>query len=56
MNELESSNLEAALLETADDRANESTLDTVGLECIARVQHVCLEGAQRRVALTLTMM
>lgn len=32
MDELESDELEAALLEAGDDVANESTLDTVGLQ------------------------
>ena len=32
MNELEGDELEATLLEASDDVANESTLDTVGLQ------------------------
>ena len=55
MYELESNQLEAALLEAADDVPDESTLDAIGLRRRGRVQRtgVTIAGETRR---TLTMM
>ena len=55
VNELEGDELEATLLEAADDVPDESTLDAIGLRRRGRVQHtgVTIAGETRR---TLTMM
>lgn len=44
VNELESLELEATLLEAADDVANESTLDTVGLASRDAIVNDCVNA------------
>ena len=58
MNELEGDELEATLLEAADDVADESTLDTVGLDTNEARQRTCsrVRHAARRLLRTFTMM
>ena len=58
MHKLEGNQLETALLETADDVADESALDTVGLEGARSVSGCLFFAIQTKIdsARTLTMM
>ena len=58
MHKLEGNQLETALLETADDVADESTLDTVGLQGARSVSGCLFLAIETKIdsARTLTMM